>query len=100
MMHGMLNEYERVFWNNNQRIFNSDEESSIGRVYYRPYCWDEESPRCDLPNFGLSDDPVEIRWYKYFSRGLECNIKLSRGEWIAWHNRVVGELRRMDGTRA
>jgi hypothetical protein len=53
------------------------------------------------PNFGISGDPVQIRWYKYPGRGMSVNVALDPIGWQAWHDRVFDALGRAecDATR-
>jgi hypothetical protein len=204
MFHGILREWERVFWNTRQESFDQHrhEPQTIGAVYFRPYVWDscdcggqypnhaadcrfvtehkawndarlewaavpkdqdqidEEReavekaaasgnemafmmaamdasmsqldmarlasddypvprPPCtcgasdgweehdctdwcvsEQPNFGISGDAVQIRWYKYPGRGMSVNVALDAVGWVAWHDRAMLELRRAECLRS
>lgn len=93
LLHGLLNEFERIFRNMNQKQWDRDEPVSFNGVYFRPYWWgDENAPEASLPNFGLDGDGIEIRWYKHPGRGLSVTHDLTPGQWAAWHDRVARAL--------
>jgi len=89
MLTGLLDNFDQVYWNQHQHEWQRDACVEIGPVYFRPYWWgDDDTPEAGLPNFGLTDDPVEIRWYKHAKRGQSVNMDLTPGQWAAWHDRV------------
>jgi hypothetical protein len=174
MFDGIMNEWNRVFWNTHQKSFQDHrhEATTLGTVYYHPYVWDacdcggqyprhsgecrltldhsdwnrrrldaisdpdpagfgrlidfsaereaafqaiDPRPTCScgaadgwdehactpscisqLPNFGILADAVQIRWYKYPGRGMSVNVQLTTDEWVAWHDRVMAALDRVD----
>lgn len=46
----------------------------------RAFVWDEDSPESKLPNFKCRD--FEVRWYKYFGRGMEINRPITANEFF------------------
>lgn len=68
-------EIERVEWNKTQERFDAPIHNA-GTCYrtdefvMRSYCWDEDGPLHELPNFRCDDFQAE--WYKYYRRSLQC----------------------------
>lgn len=88
-------------------IFDEEREAKFLATDPRPPCtcgveatW-EEHPCADtcvsqLPNFGIDNDPIQIRWYKHYRRGLSVNLPLTNEQWITWHDRVQAALLQAD----
>ena len=97
-----LDEIERVFWNVNQREWDRYEDPSIPGIEYRPYYWGEcecggqhvSGCPVELPNFKF--EAVEIRWYKYPGRGMNCNIDQDAERWSEWFDRALTAIRAKD----
>ena len=92
MLHGLLQQFDRIYWNEHQREWNRDAHVMLGSVYFRPYYWGDDDAESDLPNFGITGDPVGIRWYKHPGRGQTANVELTPRQWAAWHDRVYRAL--------
>lgn len=103
----VLDEMRRVYGNRHQEAqdFGDNDgfalpEGALGpEISYRSYVWcmcDGEDPKCDchLPN--LTFGGVEVRWYKYFGRGMSCNRDMTPNEWDVWLNEAMEHLRSLD----
>jgi hypothetical protein len=98
MFDGILREFNRVWWNTKQQEWDSrGSDGNLGQVQVRYYRYDE-LPEGEVgeDNFWLEGQEQRIRWYKYPGRRMSCRLDLSRDEWIAWHDAVLAELRRVD----
>ncbi|KEI84177.1 hypothetical protein N493_20075 (plasmid) [Clostridium botulinum B2 433] len=65
-------------------IFYGDPE--VSRDFYgfdnevftvRPYCWDDDEEKAELPNFVYKPTGFEIKWYKYAFRDSYMNQNLT-----------------------
>lgn len=98
-------EIARVFWNREQREFDSrgNDDPKIPGFTVRPYCYDDESEEAKLPNFTFGDDfihgRVELRWYKYPGRGMSCNVEWNPDQWVAWFDEAMTALGDYDKAR-
>lgn len=91
---GVWKEIARVFWNVNQREFDSRgvDDPKIEGFDVRPYWWgDEDAPEADLPNFAFGE--VKIRWYKYPGRGMSTNVDWDPARWVAWFDSALVAVR-------
>ncbi len=43
----------------------------------RPYCWDDDKEKAELPNFVYKPTGFEIKWYKYAFRDSYMNQNLA-----------------------
>jgi hypothetical protein len=97
MFHGIIDEWDRVYWNVNQKQANHRADNAdLGAVHFRYYVFDyEDDPQDHGPNFWLSGKDQTIRWYKGPWRGLSCTKDFANEDWIVWHDAVMAELRRV-----
>jgi hypothetical protein len=51
--------------------------------------WDQA--KADAPN--LSFEGVEIRWYKFFGRSMNCTVEWSPAQWVTWFDRAMQTVR-------
>jgi hypothetical protein len=59
---------------------------------------DDHADTCQIvvPNFGVTGDRVQLRWYKRPGRGMSVNLPLTADEWIAWRDKVTDALNRAE----
>lgn len=95
---GIIEEIRRVYWNREQREWEVHDDPKIDGVTYRPYWWgDENAPEVEMPNFVFDARPdVEIRWYKWPGRGMNCNVTMTADEWVAWFDACFAAIRAAD----
>lgn len=48
----------------------------------------------EIPNFSF--DGVELRWYKYFGRGMSLNVHKTEKQWKTWFDKCMKEIRKLD----
>lgn len=88
LVHGLLSEIERVYWNLNQKEWDRYADPGLPGVEYHSYWWgDEDAPEAERPNLSFGDG-VEVRWYKYPGRGSTVNKKMSAADWCEWFTRA------------
>ena len=90
----VLDEIERIFWNENQREWDHIEDPKISNIKYNTYYWGEDEEQASSPNF--SYDGVELRWYKHFGRSMTLNCEKSIEDWIKWFDKCLVEVRSND----
>lgn len=96
MLDGIYREWKRVWWNRHQKPFEDqayDEPHDFGAVHWRPYSWGDDDAG---PNFWIDDDPLRIRWYKHFGRGMSASHEYTPEQWIAWHDKTMAAIRAND----
>ena len=94
LIDALLNEIERVYWNENQEEWNRADDPKMKGVDFRPYCWNEESEEAEKPNLKFDFSPQEIRWYKYPRRGQNCTIEWDEKEWREWFDEGMKVIRK------
>ena len=70
-----LKEFNERYEPFNAPIHNSGTCYQTTMFTMRSYCWDDESKYADDYNFECPEYGVFARWYKYYTRGLEVEIK-------------------------
>jgi len=48
----------------------------------------------EIPNFTF--DGVELRWYKYFGRGMSLNCHKTEKQWREWYDKCLKQIRKED----
>ena len=96
LLHGALEEIDRVVMNRDQEGWNSYKDPKMPNIEVRPYCWNEESEEAIKPNFKFEN--VEIRWYKHPRRGLSCNVEMEPNQWAEWYERLLSVIRSNEPT--
>ena len=92
---GLLDEIRRVYWNVNQKEWESSDDPKIPGMEWRPYWWGgEEAPEALLPNFKFED--VEVRFYKHPGRNNSTNRELTPEEWASWYERALDAIWKAD----
>lgn len=96
MLH-VLDEIDRVYWNNHQEHWERHDDPKIPGLTFRPYWWgNEEAPEADLPNLVVDGFDLEIRWYKHAGRSTSCNRELTPAEWVEWFDCAMGTVRKAE----
>jgi hypothetical protein len=91
LFQGLLNEIERVYWNVNQKEWESHDDPEIPGIEWRSYWWgSEDAPEATLPNFKFGD--VEIRFYKHPGRSNSSSVKLSPKAWAEWYESALDAI--------
>jgi hypothetical protein len=90
----IVEEWERVWWNQHQESWSDHDTGDLGVLHWRPYTY-AETPDAG-PNFWLDGQELKIRWYKHPGRGMSCSHEFTPSQWIAWHDAVMTELERVD----
>ena len=98
MFDAVINEMARVYWNVNQKQFDSkygEPDHGIPEITIHRYWWGEpEDPEAERPNFTY--DGVEVRWYKYIGRGMSCNVEWDANQWAEWMIRAIKHINNYD----
>jgi hypothetical protein len=89
----LLNEIERIYWNENQSEWNRHDNPDFKGIEFRPYIWDEESEEAKKPNLKFDFSSQEIRWYKHPGRGQSCSEKWSERKWREWFDEALKVIR-------
>lgn len=95
MFDGIYSEVRRVYWNIKQESYHDYIDADLGAVHIRGYYWGEDEDH-DPRNFWIDGIKQAICWYKHPGRGMSSSFELDRDAWIAWHDAVMAELRRVD----
>lgn len=95
----LAGEIGRVKWNQDKETFdlptgNNGTEYKTEAFEMRSYCWDEDSPQAELPNFKCGD--LEVRWYKYCGRGMSMNRAIDANEFFALIDGCLASVRALD----
>lgn len=89
----VLDQIERVYWNQQQCDWDRFDDPEISGITFRPYWWGEDdAPEAALPNFVC--EGVEIRWYKHPGRGMSCDREMTPAEWCGWFDRCMDYVRK------
>lgn len=99
LLEWLMKEIGRVFWNREQEEWDRYVDPRIDGIEYRPYYWGEDEAIAALPNFKLTGEPFEIRWYKHSWRGLSCTHNLTPAQWVEWFNRGLALVHTVDEKR-
>jgi hypothetical protein len=85
---------ERIYWNNNQVEWNRFEDPEFEGIEYRNYYWGDNEEEKSKPNFAYKD--VELRWYKWFGRGMSLNVSKTPVEWVEWFDDCLEHIRKQE----
>ena len=90
---------ETEAWNQTQESYDAPTGNCggwcrTGTFEIRSYCWDEDSPRAELPNFKCGE--LEIKWYKYLGRGMSMNIDIDANEFFEIIDDCIESLRNLE----
>lgn len=102
LLRGIMREIERVYWNIHQKNWDGTTDPGIPGLTIRPYWWGEceceNECTCEasLPN--LECGGLELRWYKYFGRGMSTTRTWSTTEWAQWYAETLELVRKQDVT--
>ena len=92
-------EIKRVEGNRTQKPYDSPTGNVAGEYKtdvfeMRSYCWNEDSPEAELPNFKCGD--FEARWYKYLGRGTSMNREIDANDFATMLDRCLASVRSLD----
>lgn len=82
LVRDLLDEIDRVFWNQHQREWDRHEDPKIPGVEFRPYYWGDDEVEAARPN--LAHAGIEVRWYKHPMRGSSLNVDAEPAAMLAW----------------
>lgn len=72
---------KQIGYDNHGVELEEGEEGYTGKInsnfIVRPYCWDDDSPDCLLPNFECPKLKFTLSWYKYALRDSYSNKELT-----------------------
>jgi hypothetical protein len=57
----------------------------------RAYYWGDDPTEAAKPNFAFGG--VEVRWYKWYGRGMSVNVEMEPAGWVAWFDRALAAVR-------
>ncbi len=84
-VHYLMKRIQTVFWNVNQREWDLRVDPKIPGIHFHDWRMDDESEDAEKPNLWVEGfEDVEIRWYKYFGRSLNCTCERDNNEWSKW----------------
>lgn len=84
----LLDNMDRVFWNNHQRNWDRHESPAMTGVEFRSYYWGDKEDEANKPNLKFSFSDQEIRWYKHPGRGMTASLAWSADEWAQWYEKA------------
>lgn len=87
LVHEIVREIERVFWNKNQRKWDHREDPRIPGIEFRPYYWGDDETEAYKSN--LAHGNIEVRWYKHPGRGMSLNVDATTEQIISWFDAVI-----------
>ena len=90
LLQGIFDEISRIHWNIYQKGWGDSEELDFRGVKVRPYYWGDDGIEREKPNFEFEN--VKIYWYKYFGRGMSCNVEMNAEEWVDWFHRCLNAI--------
>lgn len=88
MFVGILRQFERVFWNVNQREHDG-EAATLGRIYYRPFCWGDCD--CGYEQRRAESEPIWLSQHKHDDdcAGTQAGCGCSHG--TLWREYVASD---------
>lgn len=84
----ILREIARVFWNRNQREWDSREDPGIPGIEFRPYYWGDDPAEAAKPN--LKHGGVEV--YKHPMRSSSLNVEARADTIIPWFESAIAAI--------
>ena len=90
---------ETEAWNQTQEQYdaptgNNGAECKTDAFEMRAYCWNEESPRAQLPNFKSAG--FEVYWYKYLGRGMTMSEDIDANDFFEIIDSCVDSLNTLE----
>lgn len=92
----VLDEMSTKVWNRDQEEWSGtgvsgDQDPGIPGIAFAPYYWGNDPALAARPNLAFGG--VEIRWYKFFGRGMSCTVEMDPAGWVDWFDRCVATVR-------
>lgn len=55
----------------------------------RPFCWEEDEEKSQLPNFEYKPTGLKVSWYRSIGRGMSTNVEHEPDDWCTIINNCV-----------